>query len=76
MTTVPDDLAKLNNAVKNDVIKKIEYDKLVAKVNTIDDTGCVSNTKYDTEKSDLEKKISDTEVHLLKKQTTVIKLLR
>ena len=37
LKTVPVDLAKLSNVVKN-VIKKTEYDKLVAKVNGIDNT--------------------------------------
>ena len=34
------------------------YDKFLAKVNNIDTTGFVLKTKYDTDKSDLEKKIS------------------
>ena len=38
---------------------KTEVDKLVAKVNYIDTTGFVLKTTYDTNKSDLEKKISD-----------------
>ena len=33
LATVPNDLAKLSNVVKNDVVKKTVYDKLVAKVN-------------------------------------------
>ena len=61
LTPVPDDLAKLSNAVKNDVVKKIEYNKLVTKVDNIDTTGFVLKTTYDTDKSDLEKKISDAE---------------
>ena len=36
------------------------YDKLVVKVNNIDTDGFVLKTKYDTDKSDLEKKIPDT----------------
>ena len=36
------------------------YDKLVAKVNCIATSGFVLKTKYGTDKSDLEKKISDT----------------
>ena len=32
---VPVDLSKLSDAVKNDVVKKAVYDKLVAKVNNI-----------------------------------------
>ena len=57
---VPDDLAKLSNVVKNDVVKKTVYDKLVTKVDNIDTTGFVLKTKFDTDKSDLEKKISVT----------------
>ena len=34
------------------------YDKLVSKVNNIDISGFVLKTKYNTDKSDLEKKIS------------------
>ena len=34
-TPVPDDLAKLSNVVKNDVVKKTEYDNLVEKVDKI-----------------------------------------
>ena len=47
LETVPVDLAKLSNVVKNDVIKKTEYDKLVATVNGIDNTKFVSRTKYE-----------------------------
>ena len=39
LTRVPNDLAKLSNMLKNDVVKKIIYDNLVAKVNNIDNTG-------------------------------------
>ena len=46
--------------VKNDVVKKTEYEKLVAKVNSIDTSGFVLKTKYDTDKLELENKISDT----------------
>ena len=35
------------------------HGKLARKVNGIDATGFVLKTKYDTDKSDLEKKISD-----------------
>ena len=37
------------------------YEQLVTKVDNIDTTRFVLKTKYDTEKSDLEKKINDTE---------------
>ena len=61
LVPVPDDLTKLSNVVNNDVVKKTVYVKLVAKVDNIDTTGFALKTKYDTYKSDLEKKISDTE---------------
>ena len=37
------------------------YDKLVAKVDNIDISGFVLKSKFDIGKSDLEKKMSDTE---------------
>ena len=59
---VPDpvDLSKLSDVVKNDVVKKDVYNKLVAKVDNIDTSGFVLKTKYDTDKSELENKIPDT----------------
>ena len=57
---VPVDLSKLSDVVKNDVVKKDVYDKLVTKVNNIDTSGFVFKTKYDTDKSELESKILDT----------------
>ena len=47
LTPFPNDLAKLSNFVKNDVVKKTEYNKLVTKVDKIDTTGFVLKTKYD-----------------------------
>ena len=61
VTPVPDDLAKLSNAVKNEIVKKTEYNKLVTKVDNIDTTGFVLKTTYGIDKSDLEKKLSDAE---------------
>ena len=52
---VPNDLAKLSNVVKHDVVKKTVYDKLLAKVDNIDTTGFVLKATYYTDKSDLEK---------------------
>ena len=57
---VPVDLRKLTDVVKNDVVKKTKYDKLVAKVGNIDISGFVLKNKYDTDKSELENKIPDT----------------
>ena len=61
LTPAPNDLAKLSNVIKNDVLKKTAYDKLVAKVDNIDTTGFALKTTYDTDKSDLRNKISDAD---------------
>ena len=53
-------MRKLSNVLKNDVIKKDVYDKLVAKVNSINTSGFVLKTKYDTDKLELENKTPDT----------------
>ena len=58
LTPVPNDLAKLSNVVKNDVVKKTEYDKLVSKINNNNATGFVSRTKYETNGSNFEDKIN------------------
>ena len=60
LVPVPFDLSKLSDAVKNDFVKKTAYDKLVTKVNSIDTSAFVLKTKYDTDKSKLENKITDT----------------
>ena len=49
LTPVLNDLAKLSNVVKNDVVKKTEFEKLVTKVDNIDTTGFVLKTKYDAD---------------------------
>ena len=59
LTPVPVNLSKLSDVVKNDVVKKTVYDKLVEKVNNIDTRGSVLKTTYDTGKSYLEKKINN-----------------
>ena len=41
LKTVPVNLAKLSNVVKNDVVKKTEYNKLVTKIDCIDTTNFV-----------------------------------
>ena len=51
LVPVPVDLSKLSDFVKNDVVKKTEYDKLIGKVNNIDTSKFVLKTKYDTDKS-------------------------
>ena len=47
LVPVPTDLSKLSNVVKNDVVKKTAYNKLVAKVDNIDTSDFVLKTKYD-----------------------------
>ena len=42
------------------LLKKTVYDKLVAKVNSIDTSAFVLKTKYYTDKKELENKIPDT----------------
>ena len=81
LKTVPLDLAKLSNVVKNDVVKKTEYEKLVTKVGNIDTAGFALKTKHDTDKSNPEKKISDAEKKIpdtngLVKITDMIKLAK
>ena len=41
LVPVPVDLSKLSDVVKNDVVKKTEYNKLVIKVDSIDTTNFV-----------------------------------
>ena len=57
LAPVPVDLSKLSDVVKNDVVKKTVYDKLFTKVNNIDISDFVLKTKYNTDKTELEKKI-------------------
>ena len=56
---VPIDLSKLSDVIIN-VVKKTLFDKLVAKVNSIDISRFVLKTKYNTDKLDKENKITDT----------------
>ena len=74
LVTVPVDLSKLSNIVKNEVVKKTVYDKLVTKVNNIDINGFVLKAKYDADKTELEKKLL-TLVDLLKNQIIMLKLV-
>ena len=60
LVPAPVDLSKLSDLVKNDVVKKTVYDKLVAKVNSIDTNAFVLKTEYDTDKSEIENKIPNT----------------
>ena len=56
LAPVPVTLSKLSDAVKNHVVKKTLYDKLVAKVNNIDTSDFVLKTNCNADKTELEKK--------------------
>ena len=58
LVPVPVDLNKLSDVVKNDVVRKPAYDKVVAKVNSIDTSGFVLETKHDTDEKELKEKIN------------------
>ena len=77
LAPVPVDLSKVSDVVKDDVVKKTAYDKLVAIVNAIplnniDAINFVLKTKYQTDKTELEKKIPD--VSILVKKTKLTEL--
>ena len=57
---VPTDLSKLSNLVKNYVVKKADYNKLVTKVDNIDTSGLVKKIDYNTKMTEIEDKIPDT----------------
>ena len=61
-------MSKLSNVVKTDVVKKAVYDKLAAKINNIDTSDFVLKTEYQTEKTELEKQITDL-TEIVKKTT-------
>ena len=57
LVPIPADFSKLSDEVKNDVVKKSVYNKLVAKVDNIDTSDFMLKTKYNTDKTELENKI-------------------
>ena len=73
---------KSKDVVKNDVVKKTEYNKLAAKVDNIDTTNFVSRTKYEKDGSDFEDKINKVEkkvpdvIDFVKKQISILKFLK
>ena len=75
LVPVPIDLSKPSDVVKNDV-KKTLYDKLVSKVNSIDISRFVLKIKYNTDQTELEKKIPDSSGLVKKKQITILKSLK
>ena len=61
LKTVPNDLAKLSNVVKNDVAKKTTYNTLKNEVDAIDTLKFVSRTKFTTDTNALDDKIDKVE---------------
>ena len=59
--TVPNDLAKLSNVVKNNVVKKTDYNILKSKVDGIDVSKYVGRTKYETDGKAIYDKIDAVE---------------
>ena len=75
-------MSKLSDALKNDVVKKTEYKKLVTKVDNIDTTNFVKKNKYENDGLDFEdkinkidKKIPDVTGLVKKKQISMLKLV-
>ena len=56
---IPTDLSKLSDVVKNDVVKKTDYTKLVTKVDNIDTNGVVNKTDYNRKITEIEDEIPD-----------------
>ena len=63
-------MSKLSDIVKNDVVKNAVYDKLAAKVNNLDTRDFVLKTKYQTNKTELEKKNPDVTEFVKKTKLT------
>ena len=72
LNTVPVGLSKLSNVVNHKVVQKTVYGKLVTELKNIDTSGFVLKTKYDTDKSNVEKKISNAG----KKYLILVELLK
>ena len=60
----------MSDVVKHDVVKKAVYDKLAAKVNNNDTSAFVLKTRYQTDKTELEKKIPKVTNFAKKTKTT------
>ena len=58
LRTIAADLNKISYIINSDVVKKLW---LTVKVNAIDTSGFVLKTQYNTDKSNLEKKIDDAD---------------
>ena len=65
-------MSKQSDVVKNDVAKKAAYDQLAAKVKNIDTSTFVLKTKYQTDKTELEKKIPNVTDFVKKTKLTEV----
>ena len=70
LTPVPVDSSKWSDVVRNDLAKRTVYEKLVAKANNIDTGDFVLKTKYNADKTELEKKIPDATDFIKKAKLT------
>ena len=61
LKTVPNDLAKLSNVVKNEVVKKTDYNTLKSKVDSIDVSKYDGKNKYETDGKAIYDKIDAVE---------------
>ena len=61
LKTTPADLAKLSNVVKNDVVKKTDYNTLKNKVDAIDTLKFVSRIKFTTDTNALDDEVDKFE---------------
>ena len=52
-------MSKVSDVVKTEVVKKAAYDKLATKVDNIDTSDFVFKAKYQTDKTELGKKMPD-----------------
>ena len=57
---IPTDLSKLSDVVKNDVVKKTDYNNLVTKVDNIDTIGLLKKTDDNIKITETEDKIPDS----------------
>ena len=69
--SIPVNLDKLSDLVKNDAVKKTVYNKFVAKVDNIDTSDFVLKPKYNTDKTEFLNASG-----LVKKLIIILKLLK
>ena len=73
LNPVPTDLSKLSDVVKNDFVKKTDYNKIVTKVDNIDTSGLVKKTDCNTKITEKEGKIPNISNLATKAALTTVK---